>query len=223
MSYLSATDDTYQQEAVEGSFARLAPASCMLLTTIKLDGTFVSTPVHGVVDGDRAYFRVWSRSGMVKRLEQADVVQVTPCSVLGWCSYPPPLDVAVRSLPSEEGRRVAGKLARKYPGQHRSLIRLLHRTCRWQMAYYELLAFDAAGEQDVGAGASGVPDGLRDQSGGYGTRRQSSAQLPPLQYGELVAQDQDLCGLPCLLTPGQPQPRGQLRDEKEGKPQAHDL
>jgi hypothetical protein len=30
--------------------------------------------------------------------------------------------------------------------------------------------------------------------------------LPPLRYGELVAQDQDLCGLPCLLTPGQPQP-----------------
>jgi hypothetical protein len=27
------------------------------------------------------------------------------------------------------------------------------------------------------------------------------AQLPPLQYGELVAQDQDLRGLPRLLTP----------------------
>jgi len=29
-----------------------------------------------------------------------------------------------------------------------------------------------------------------------------AARLPPLQYGELVAQDQDLCGLPCLLTLG---------------------
>ena len=48
------------------------------------------------------------------------------------------------------------------------------------------------------------------------------ARLPPLQDGELVAQDQDLCGLPCLLTPGQPQPRGHPRDEKEGEPQAHD-
>jgi hypothetical protein len=28
------------------------------------------------------------------------------------------------------------------------------------------------------------------------------ARLLPLQYGELVAQDQDLCGLPCLLTLG---------------------
>ena len=33
-----------------------------------------------------------------------------------------------------------------------------------------------------------------------------AARLPPLQDGELVAQDQDLCGLPCFLTPGQPQP-----------------
>jgi hypothetical protein len=29
-----------------------------------------------------------------------------------------------------------------------------------------------------------------------------AARLLPLQDGELVAQDQDLCGLPCLLTPG---------------------
>jgi hypothetical protein len=33
-----------------------------------------------------------------------------------------------------------------------------------------------------------------------------AARLPLLQDGELVAQDQDLCGLPCLLAPGQPQP-----------------
>ena len=44
-----------------------------------------------------------------------------------------------------------------------------------------------------------------------------AARLPPLQDSELVAQDQDLCGLPCLLTPGQPQPRDHPRDEKEGK------
>ena len=29
-----------------------------------------------------------------------------------------------------------------------------------------------------------------------------SAASSPLQYSELVAQDQDLRGLPCLLTPG---------------------
>jgi hypothetical protein len=45
-----------------------------------------------------------------------------------------------------------------------------------------------------------------------------AARLPPLQDRELVAQDQDLCGLPCLLTPGQPQPRGQSRDQEEHEP-----
>ncbi len=49
-----------------------------------------------------------------------------------------------------------------------------------------------------------------------------AARIPPLQDGELVAQDQDLGGLPRLLTPGQPQPRGHPRDEKEGEPQAHE-
>ncbi len=138
--HLSATDDGYREVAAEGYFARLARARRMLLTTIELDGTFISTSVHGVVDGDRAYLRVWSRSGIVKRFEHTDVVKVTPCSVLGLCSYPPPLDVAVRSLPAEEASRIAGKLARKYPVQHRFVIRQLHRTCRPQMAYYELLA-----------------------------------------------------------------------------------
>ena len=33
-----------------------------------------------------------------------------------------------------------------------------------------------------------------------------AARLPPLPGGELVAQEQDPCGLPCFLTPGQPQP-----------------
>ncbi|MFY9935097.1 MAG: hypothetical protein WAK82_44580 [Streptosporangiaceae bacterium] len=32
-----------------------------------------------------------------------------------------------------------------------------------------------------------------------------AARLSALQDGELVAQDQDLCGLPSLLMPGQPQ------------------
>jgi len=36
--------------------------------------------------------------------------------------------------------------------------------------------------------------------------RQSARRLPPLPDGELVAQDQDLGGLPRILTLGQAQP-----------------
>ena len=47
-----------------------------------------------------------------------------------------------------------------------------------------------------------------------------AARLPPMQDGELMAQDQDLGGLLRLLTPGQ-QPRGESRDQEEHEPQAH--
>jgi hypothetical protein len=43
-----------------------------------------------------------------------------------------------------------------------------------------------------------------------------------LQDGDLVAQDQDLGGLPRIRTPGQPQPPEHLRDQEEDEPQAHD-
>jgi hypothetical protein len=49
-----------------------------------------------------------------------------------------------------------------------------------------------------------------------------AARLLAFQDRELVPQDQDLCGLPRLLTPGQPQPRGYPRDQKEHQPKAHD-
>jgi hypothetical protein len=49
-----------------------------------------------------------------------------------------------------------------------------------------------------------------------------ATRLPPLQDGELVAQEQDLRGLPCLLTLRQPQPGGRPRDKEEDEPQAHD-
>jgi hypothetical protein len=48
-----------------------------------------------------------------------------------------------------------------------------------------------------------------------------ATRLPLLQDRELMAQDQDLGGLPRLLTPGQPQPCD-LRGQEENEPQAHD-
>lgn len=141
----STPDSSYQREAADGGyFTALAPAKYMLLTTFKREGTPVSTPVQGVIDGKRAYFRVWSQSGTVKRLRHTAGVQVTPCTVLGLCSFGPPINATARLLPSEEASRVARKLARKYPVQHRSLIPLIYRTRRRQMVHYELLAHHAA-------------------------------------------------------------------------------
>ena len=133
-------DRSYREEAADGSyFAPLAEAGYLRLTTFKQKGTPVSAPVQGIVDGGRAYFRVWSQSGTVKRLQHIDGVQVAPCGALGLWSYGPPADAAARRLADEEARQVAGQLARKYPNRRGSLARLLRRARHRRMVYYELL------------------------------------------------------------------------------------
>jgi PPOX class probable F420-dependent enzyme len=136
----SVADRSYGEETADGTyFAPLAKARYLLLTTFRQKGTPVSTPVQGIVDGDRAYLRVWSQSGTVKRLRHTDGVQVAPCGALGLWSHGPPLDAAVQRLDGEEAGRVAGQLARKYPVRRRSLARLLQRARRRRLVYYELL------------------------------------------------------------------------------------
>ena len=120
-------------------FASLAKARYLRLTTFKRKGTPVSAAVPGIVDGDRAYFGVSSRSGVVRRLQHTDGVQVAPCGALGLVSYGEPLDAAARRLADSEASHVAGKLARTYPVRRRSLTGLLQRVRRQRLVYYELL------------------------------------------------------------------------------------
>jgi len=133
-------DPSDREETGDGSyFAPLAKARYLLLTTFKPQGTPVSAVVQGIADGDRAYFRVRSRSGTARRLRHTDGVHVAPCSALGLWSNGPPLDAAARPLAGEEASGVAGQLDRKYPVSRRSLARLLQRARHRRLAYYELL------------------------------------------------------------------------------------
>lgn len=136
-----ATEGSNQQETADGGyFAPLALARNMRLTIFKRDVP-VFASVHGVVDGDRAYFCARSRSETVKRLRHSGAVQVTPCGVLGFCTYGPPLDAIAQRLSAEQASLVAAKLDHRYPVRRRFLIRRLRR----QAVYYELLADDAMG------------------------------------------------------------------------------
>jgi PPOX class probable F420-dependent enzyme len=175
----------YPQEAADGgSFAALASARYLQVTTFGRDGRPVPARMRGVVDGGRAYFGARSWSGTVRRLRHADAVQVAPCGVLGFC-YGPPLDAAARLLPAEEATRAAAELARKYPVRRRSLTSWLRRARRPMLVHYELVADDATGDQDTGdqdtgdqdagdqdTGPQGLPPpGQRvDQSGSYAAR-----------------------------------------------------
>ena len=133
--------DRETREETSGSsyFAPLAKARYLLLTTFKPKGTPMSGAVQGIVEDGRAYFRVRSRSGIARRLQHTDGVQVAPCGARGLWSYGPPFDAAARRLDGEEASRVARQLARKYPVRHRSLARLLQRARRRPLVYYELL------------------------------------------------------------------------------------
>jgi PPOX class probable F420-dependent enzyme len=132
----SATDRRYRQEAADdGYFAPLTQGRYLLLTTSRPKGAPVSARVQGIVEGNRAYFGVGSRSGTVKRLQLDGSVQVTACDALGMVSYGQPQYAAVRLLTGEEARQVAAQLARRYPVQRRSLSRLLRRS----QVYYQLL------------------------------------------------------------------------------------
>ncbi len=145
-----------QQEAVDdGYFAPLASAMHMRLTTFGRDGTPASATVRGLADGDRAYVRARSQSPTAKRLRLTGTVQVTPCSVLGLCTYGPPLDASARLLPAGEASRAAAELGRRSLVRHRSPIPL---PGRWRRAqYYELVADDVHDEHSGLAGEFRAP------------------------------------------------------------------
>lgn len=170
MSGRWSSTQTIRREASDGGyFAHLASARYLQVTTSGRDGRPVPARVHGVVDGSRAYFGARRWSGTVRRLRRADAVQVAPCGVLGLC-YGPPLDAAARLLPAEEARRAAAELARKYWARRRSLTSWLHRARRPKMVHYELLADDAADDQDTYPQGRPAPGQRGDQSGSYAAR-----------------------------------------------------
>jgi uncharacterized protein len=192
----SATDSRDQQEASSGYFAPLEWAKCILLTTFERDGTPVSAPVRGMVDGDRAYFWAWSRSGSVQRLQHTDAVQVTPCSVRGFFTYGSPLEATARRLPAVEADRAAGKLARRHPAQHRFLIPSLHRTRRRQMVHYELLPDDAAGDQGQCLEGFRGPDRRGDQPGGHAVHQ--SREVMRIRCVQTRVTDHGIASIACI-------------------------
>lgn len=167
-----------------GYFAPLERSRSMLLTTFERDGTPVSACVRGVAEGDRAYFRVRSRSGSVRRLERTDAVQVTPCSLRGLFTYGSPLDATARLLAGDEASQAAGKLARK------RLILLPPRRRRGPAGHYELLADDAAGDD-----GSGAPDREGGQSGGGAERE--SREVTRVQCVQAHVADYGVAAIAC--------------------------
>jgi PPOX class probable F420-dependent enzyme len=120
-------EEASAQQVGDGYFSALVPAKYVLVTTFKWGRTPVSTAVRLAVQGDRAYFRAWSRSPAGRRLRHNSWVQVAPCTALGLYRRGPWLDARARMLAGEEAGRAAKMLARERPGRLAGLASLAHR------------------------------------------------------------------------------------------------
>ena len=127
----------------------LASAKYLLLTSFNRDGASQATPVRVLADGDRAYFRTSDASGISKRLQHTDWVQVAPCTVLGICRTGPTVDATARLLADDEASRAAEQLAPLYPAWRGFLSSVAHRITGRQAVYYELQPDEAAEEPAV--------------------------------------------------------------------------
>jgi len=121
----------------------------MLLTTFKRDGSPVATPVHVIVNGDRAYFRTWDPNGKSKRLRHTARVEVTPCSLLGH-TIGPTLRACAQRLDGQAARHAARALAHRFPVLHGAVIPIFHRIRGWSTVQYELRPPASTGAEEEG-------------------------------------------------------------------------
>jgi len=145
----STTGPAGQKAAGGGGPAPLASAKYLLLTSFNRDGAALATPVRVLTGGDRACFRTSDASGISKRLQHTDWVQVSPCTVLGVCRTGPTVDATARMLVDDEASWAAAQLGPKYPAWRRFLGSLAHRVTGRQVVYYELQPDEAAEEPGV--------------------------------------------------------------------------
>jgi PPOX class probable F420-dependent enzyme len=122
-------------------FDQFVDQKTVALTTFRKNGTPVPTPVSIVVDGDRAYFRTWHKTGKAKRLRRNPEVEIAP-STFGGKQTGAAMRANARLLSEADAKPVRRALTRKYPLLHGFLVPFGHRLMRYQTLHYELTALD---------------------------------------------------------------------------------
>jgi PPOX class probable F420-dependent enzyme len=113
----------------------------VLLTTYKRDGSPVATPVNLAVEGDRAYFRTYSKAWKTKRIRHNPNVEIVPSSFRGK-QKGPALQATARLLGGEEDRHARNVIAHRHPLFQRFVIPLLHKISRYTTVHYEVSMMD---------------------------------------------------------------------------------
>lgn len=115
--------------------------TCVLLTTYRRDGTPVGTPVHIVVDGDRAFVRTWDTAWKMKRVRNNPEVEIAPSTVRGKPTGPA-IHARARVLEGAESKYAGKALACKHPILHGFLVPLIHRLRGNTTVHIELTPLD---------------------------------------------------------------------------------
>ncbi len=121
--------------------ATLKRSWTVLLTTYKRDGSPVGTPVNLAVEGDRAYFRTYSKAWKTKRLARDPRVELAPSSVRG-TPRGSTVHGTARLLESDEVTQARRALARRHPIFQRFVIPFGHRLARYTTLHYEVITTD---------------------------------------------------------------------------------
>jgi uncharacterized protein len=109
----------------------------MALQTRKRDGSWVTTPVNPLVEGDHVYFRTWHTSGKAKRLGNFADVRFAPSTARGrptgsWMRGRATL------LEGDDAAHAAALINRRYPLLQGVAVRLFHRLRRYHTLHYRI-------------------------------------------------------------------------------------
>jgi uncharacterized protein len=122
---------------VSPPLADLSRRHDMALQTRKRDGSWVTTPVNPLVEGDHVYFRTWHTSGKAKRLRNFADVRFAPSTARGrptgsWMRGHATL------LDGDDAAHAAALINRRYPILQGVAVRLFHRLRRYRTLHYRI-------------------------------------------------------------------------------------
>ena len=109
----------------------------VLLTSYRLNGAAVGTPVHIAVEGGHAFVRTWNTTGKFKRIVHNPVVEIAPSTRRGQPTGQA-IQTRARVLSGPEAVHAGQALAQKYPLLHGLVVPLYHRLHGYRTEHFEL-------------------------------------------------------------------------------------
>ena len=119
----------------------LSARKTMVLTTFKVDGTGVPTPVSVAVEDGRIFFRSYAETWKAKRLRRNPLVEVTPSTLRGK-QRGPTLPAQARLVNGADEAAARRALRHRHPFLQGVLVPLTHRLVRYHTLHYEVFPRD---------------------------------------------------------------------------------